>query len=154
MTPEEIRSLPFFWSCRRRRYWRQCRRRYFLHYIASRLGRNGCDDPLCRRAFVLDRLVTPQAFVRIILCQAMHDLFYGSGRGTLEQQSVARFRSGVNTMLLHPESAPLVVEGISVTGKNVKAAADGIEEDIRRAACATAENFWDKIDLIPSFYRR
>ena len=84
----------------------------------------------------------------------MHDLFYGSGRGTLEQQSVARFRSGVNTMLLHPESAPLVVEGISVTGKNVKAAADGIEEDIRRAACATAENFWDKIDLIPSFYRR
>lgn len=155
MTPEEIRSLPFFWSCRRRRYWRQCRRRYFLHYIASRLGRNGCDDALCRRAFALDRRVTPRAFVRIILCQAMHELFYGSGgRGTLVRQAVSCFRNEVNAMLLRPESARLVVDGIFADGGNVKAVTDGIEEDIRRAASATAENFWDKIDLVPAFYRR
>ena len=154
MTPEEIRGLPFFWSCRRRRYWRQCRRRYFLHYIAARLGRNGCSDPLCRRAFALDRRVTPQAFVRIILCQAMHELFSGSGRGTLVQQAVSSFRGRVNAMLLHPESAHPVIEGISADGRNVKSMTDGIEEKIRQAARATAENFWDKITLIPSFYRR
>ncbi|MBQ7207105.1 MAG: hypothetical protein IJS01_04840 [Lentisphaeria bacterium] len=154
MTPEEIRSLPFFWSCRRRRYWRQCRRRYFLHYIASRLGRRGCDDALCRRAFALDRRVTPRSFVRIVLCQTLHEAFSSSEHGSLVQRAVSRLRRDVNDMLLYGETAPLLVEGIDRGSGNVKELADRLAEEVRCAALRTEENFWNRIDLVPAYDRR
>ena len=155
MTPEEIRSLPFFWSCRRRRYFHQCRLRYFLHYYAARLGRfESCRDQLCYEAFLLDRKIPAVQFPRVVLCRTMHDMFQRYDHSPLHVRAVANLHKEIRNMLENPGTVQLVLAELADGTEHAADLVDRLAEEVQRAAVKIEEEFWDKIDLIPHFHRR
>lgn len=154
MSPEDIRSLGFFWSVRRRRYWQQCRRRYFLHYYLARIGRGEEADATCREVLALDRQVTAQAFIRIIITRCMHDMFQRGEQGELAQAAVLHLRHEINRMLTYPETVPLLVGELFEGNIPVKETLAYLREEVRRAGEKVDANFWQKIQYIPMEMRR
>lgn len=75
MTPETIRHLPFAWSLRRKRYWNNCRRKYFLQYYAAASGRLGDPAEICREAWLLSRMVSPETGVRLVVFRTLSEVF-------------------------------------------------------------------------------
>ena len=154
MTPEDIKYLPFFWSVRRKRYWNQCRLRYFLHYYMARLGRYEDADDDCREAYALDRRVAADAFVRIMLCKTMYEMFRSGETGSVAVESVLRFRREVNRMLSFPDDVPQIVAEIADGVIPVAYTADYIAGKLKEAGKKVDQNFWNKIQYVPMEFRK
>ena len=151
MTPEEIRSIRLFWSLRRRRYWNMCRLKYFLHYYAAVLGRREFPDPLYAEARELDRCISSLSLTRIMICNALHDLFERGSCRSVAQEAEECFRKAVWRMQKYPDSVRYIVpEILRGDGGTVERLADGI----RRAGEKVDETFWHTIQKIPSASRR
>ncbi len=71
-------STDFFWSVRRRRYWRTCRRKYFLYYYAARGGFDLASPQPVREFYAAKRLIPLAEFVRRIANFAMRESFYAA----------------------------------------------------------------------------
>ena len=155
MTPEDIKHLSFFWSVRRQRYWKQCRRRYFLHYYLARLGRyNEDSDPVCCEAYELDRRVSAREYIRIILCKTMYSMFQRCETGSVATAAVLNFRHEVYKMINYPDSVPLIISEIADGRSGDKNFLNNMMEEVRKCGEKIDENFWLKIQHIPHGYRK
>ncbi|MBE6392462.1 MAG: hypothetical protein E7044_00165 [Lentisphaerae bacterium] len=154
MTPEDIKHLPFFWSVRRQRYWKQCRRRYFLHYYLARLGRYEESDAVCQEAYELDKRVSAKEYIRIILCKTMHSMFQRCETGSIATAAVLNFKHEVYKMINYPDSVPLIISEIADDRLPDKDFMNNLTEEVRKCGEKIDQNFWLKIQNIPYGYRK
>lgn len=154
MTPEDIRLVPFFWSVRRQRYWKRCRRRYFLHYYLAYLGKHGDETPECIEAADLDRRVSAKAYVRIMLCRAMYEMFNSGENGSVAVAASLNFKHEVHKMMMYPDSVPQIISEIADGAFSEDYTLKDVADDILKGGQKIDENFWLKIQHIPMFYRK
>ena len=69
-------GAPLFWTVRRRRLWRSCRRRYFLHYYAASAGIDPGSPRELRLARALRDAIALPVFVQKLLNRSLREQFY------------------------------------------------------------------------------
>ena len=70
------RDFEFFWTARRRRYWRQCRRKYFLHYYGARGGHDENAPRALREIYAAKKTIMLDVYLRRTVNGVMRELFY------------------------------------------------------------------------------
>ena len=76
MSDFTLPGAPLFWTVRRRRLWRSCRRRYFLHYYAAAAGIDPGSPRELRTARLLRDAVALPVFTQKLLNKILREQFY------------------------------------------------------------------------------
>ncbi len=156
-------DYPLSWSARRRRLWRACPRRYFLHYYAARGGHDPDASRRSRELHLAKSLHTADSYLRTLLNNTMRSLFYrrneeedqGETPG-LTALSAARFHRDFDRMLLgewrFDHQKPMLRELLE-PGASAEALRRELERELRRRAAALEGNAWGHL-VAAEFTRR
>lgn len=164
MSDCRLPATQFFWSLRRRRLWRSCRRRYFLHYYAAAAGTTDAPPQWAQARWLRNALPVP-VFVQRLLNAVLREEFYRvpdetgdyPDRNDFVAAAVNRGESEWRRLIRSgpqpPPSHPLLLELLD-SGNRVTEVGLRLRETIRSEAARIAAGVWPRLDAVDACRRR
>ncbi len=149
----------FCWTVRRRRYWRTCRRKYFLHYYASQGGFDPYAPRSARELYAVKKGISLDSYVRRLVNLAIRECFYAPVDEEMPETPpelfpVAAHRAGWEFQQMLEGKTPLVLwellQGDSSPAAIHREMMEKLDAFCNQVTC----NAWETLAAIPPCDRR